>query len=70
MVTQLIQNDGSLVGRICVLESSPLEQVLQSATSVVGTPALECRKKSGENMQQRASQVIGNFQQQSVGSQV
>ena len=43
---------------------------LQSATSVVGTPALECRKKSGENMQQRASQVIGNFQRQSVGSQV
>ena len=35
-----------------------------------GVGAPECRKKRGENMQQTASQVIGNFQLQSVGSQV
>ena len=70
MVTQLIKNDGSLVGRICVLQCSLLESVLQSATSAVGKSALECRKKSGENMQQTASQVIGNFQLESVGAQV
>ena len=35
-----------------------------------GVGAPECRKKRGEHMQQRASQVIGNFQLQSVGSQV
>ena len=34
----------------------------------VGPP--ECRKKRGENVQKRASHVIGNFQLQGVGSQV